>query len=190
MNQAKRNSILALAAVAICVTTLSYAADLDCRHAWTTIGAAGVIDENDKDEVKLDLSAQYRPEAPAGSAILRYNISATDGLVGSMPKDGTMRLQVSLKDEGASERVRVFLRKNALGGSGGRTLMLLDSNTRPWGGKLRFGVRTFSKEKSGINFDFENNAYFLVVILNKYDSGDHGPEFVSASLTPVVIKAD
>jgi len=188
MNRAKRNSILAFFAIAIGAATLSHATDLDGRHAWTTTGSSASASMDDLKKLRLSTSAQYLEEAEAGIAILRYNISATDALVGAMPDSGAWRLRVSFRDNGFKERVQVFLKKIPLGSEGGPILMRIDTNDYPVG--KRFEVRTLEKEMAGINFDFEKNAYCLVVILSKYDSELHGPAFVSASLTPVSVSAE
>ena len=71
----------------------------------------------------------FRAGEPAGSVIVRYCVSPTDALVGNLGADDDLTLQVSFRDAGPGERVRVFLMKNSLRSTHNQAVMAFDSDT-------------------------------------------------------------
>lgn len=172
-----------LIAIVLGTTTLAYAEDLDVRHAWTSIGSFGMPDTKDAAEVKRVRGyVTLDSELPQASAMIRYNISATDALVGTMATADAFELKVACTDSGDNERVRVFLVERALSGerapSGApRNNVLLSFDSDSDGTEA-------AKRATGIELDFEHNTYHLAVLLSKDGEGS-GPWFLGASLTPV-----
>ena len=164
--------------------TLGQAADLDPAHAWTVVGSTGTVDPRDADRVVMRRNlVTTSAAARRGSVTIRYNIQATDALVGSMPAGDLWNLKVAFRDSGPSERVRAFLIGQSLGG--GRPDVVLSFDSDDYNDRAQAAPRMEIVETSGVELDFEENAYRLVVILTKYGPRA-APAFTGASLSPKV----
>lgn len=166
-----------LVALTFCAATLGHAGSSNDSYAWTTIGAAGTPNREAQERViTRGASVRLAPQAALGSAIIRYNITATPALVDGMPGSaGAFRLDVDMTDSGSDARVRVFLNEKPLDGSPPRVLHVIDSDQQE---------SVEAAEMSGLQFDFQKNAYFLAVVLTKYAEGE-GAAFNGASLIPI-----
>ena len=111
--------VLMLAAVS------SQAAELDASYAWTTAGSVGIVHGGDIN--MSGESARLTVRMPDGTTIIRYNISATNGLVGEIRNNQTLRLDVKFRDTGERARVRVFVKESSMTGSS-TTLVAFDSD--------------------------------------------------------------
>lgn len=131
---------------------------------WTTVGSAGVVDEADAAKVSMSAGiAQILPTAPASTTVtLRYNVTATSDL----DNGGVNKyLDVRFRDNGANARVVATLREyNYLTGVT-NTLLTMDSNTLP--ANAGFQIGTAQDGCAGSRFDFDNNAYFIEVVLTR-----------------------
>ena len=144
---------------------------------WTSIGATGSVDSNSAKLIALMPGASIGmiPTAPAGSSyITKYNITNVDGLNGT---GGTL-WHIRYWDNGAGARVRLSLIKTGLFGSGSTVLGSFDSDApdSPPATFSESGGAIFQMVDltlPGVTFDFQNNTYWLQVIMDKIDdSGD------------------
>ena len=169
-----RNAVFAIVfAIVLGATSLGHAGDA----AWTCAGSTGVPDEADAANVKMTGAVvRYANQAPIGSATVRYNITATDGLMSG----DSLKLKISFRDTSGGERVEVFIREVDLDGSRlGTTIVSFDSDELESEG----GFRSVTQKIEGMKLDFEDNAYCLEVILSKSSQGGRGAAFLGASLS-------
>src|SRR5262245_15028821 len=78
-------------------------------HPWTSVGSAGVVDEDDTGIVEFVLGeARVPAAAPAGSVLdLRYNIVSLEGFAGP----GFYVMRARFRDNGNAARVLLNLRQ-------------------------------------------------------------------------------
>jgi hypothetical protein len=159
----------------------SQAAELDANYAWTTAGSVGIV-QGGNISLSRD-NARLTAGMPDGTTIIQYNISATNGLVGPIRANQTLRLDVKFRDTGERSRVRVFVKESSMTGSS-TTLLAFDSDdvqaqlVHPY--TLRVGsVET--AEGQTIGLDFQHNVYYLEVWLTKRGRGS-AAAFGGASL--------
>lgn len=157
-------------------------ADTDSRYAWTTAGSAGQTANSTNGAVSRGGAILLPYSAPAESVAAYYNVTATDALVGSIGTEQAWELSISFRDNGANSRVRVFLVERPLNLGPTKPVMSFDSDDHENGSRI--GFRMAKELTSEHEFDFQNNAYFLKVVLTKYAEGV-GPAFGGASLRPV-----
>jgi hypothetical protein len=161
----------------------SQAADLDDKHAWTTPGSVGIVESG---EVKLHLGmANVTAAMPDGTTILRYNIAATDGLVGNIRSNQALRLDVKFRDAGDHARVRAFVMEGSMSDSNTAILASFDSDLVAADGTPPHQFRLAAApmvEGRRAELDFQNNVYYLEVWLTKIGSSRIGPGFGGASL--------
>jgi hypothetical protein len=175
-------NLMILTAIVMFAATLSHSGDLDKRHTWTTIGSAGTPDESDLGDVSMNNGVvSLNPGAPAGSAaVIRYNITATDALVGDM-SGRPCRLKVAYRDAGSNGSVKVFVMQTAVGRQPARAILSFDSDAHD--GRASSQIRRSTVEAMGQGFDFEQSSYYLAVVLEQ-DAQGLSPAFVGASLAP------
>jgi hypothetical protein len=133
-------------------------------HPWTTIGSAGVVDEDDMGTVEFVLGeARVPAAAPAGSVVdLRYNIVSLEGFAGP----GFYVMRVRFRDNGNAARVLLNLRQyNALTGITS-TLHSFDSEDYA----PAVGYQTQS-ECIAVNWDFFAGPYYIDASLTKSAAG-------------------
>ncbi len=167
----------AVAALMLAAASLGHAEDLDVRSAWTTAGSVGIVESGD---VTLRGGvARLTIGSPDGTAMIRYNIAATDAVVGVLNSGETLQLNVAFRDAGANAQVRAFVKEIALDSAKTRTLYAFDSDDRE--DRASGAYRIAAEQMPGIELDFQRNAYYLEVWLTKLSRGI-GPAFVGASL--------
>jgi hypothetical protein len=152
------------------------------RRSWTHIGAAGMTDESSaplrfgsNGAVAVGLSVA----APA-RVVLRYNITAVNGLFASEsdPEGLPLCLVVRYRDTGANARVVVRIKSVLFGitaepGEHVRTLITFDSDLRGDPGTREY-VTGFVCSES-LSFHFYELAYFAEVeLLKSGPNGDPG----------------
>lgn len=130
-----------------------------CRD-WTTVGAAGTVDEADTRLVAFDSLGRVtvHPSVVQGTLNLRYNIVAVDGLFGA----SCAELGVLFRDNGAAAGVVVHLKRANLVTGAITTLLTLNSND--FTARNGFQLRTVHRS---LHFDFFDFAYFMDVALLK-----------------------
>ena len=128
-------------------------------HPWTTIGSAGVVDDNDTGIVEfVNGEARTRAAAAAGSVLnLRYNVVSLEGFSGP----GSYTLRVHFRDNGGSARMQLNLRRYNHTGTTSQ-VYAFDSNIFP----AAVGYQT--RERCiNVNWDFDAGAYFFDATLTK-----------------------
>jgi hypothetical protein len=168
-------TVAVVAAVTILVTLLEGAASAQ-THPWTTVGSAGVVDEDDAGIVEFVLGeARVPAAAPAGSVLdLRYNVVSLDGFAGP----GFYAMRVRFRDNGNAARVQLTLRQyNSLTGITS-TRHSFDSDAYA----SAVGYQTQS-ECFGINWDFADGPYFIDASLTK-SAGGGQPALGTIQLIP------
>jgi hypothetical protein len=126
---------------------------------WTTIGAAGIVDEADQGmEVFRDGWVTMR-EDMTGTLNLRYNVTAVEGLFGGEGAE----LGVRFRDNGAKAQVVVRLLRYSLETGDTTTLLTLDSDD--FSARAEFQLRTVVD--CGLRFNFFPYAYFMDIELRK-----------------------
>ena len=133
------------------------------REAWTTVGSAGTVDEDDQGRVAFrEGVAELRADAPAQTqAEVRYNVVAVDGLFAGAGR----RMVVRYRDNGAESQVVVRLKSYDLLTGATVTLLTFDSNT--FAPSAGFQARGIAVCSPGWAFDFSTKAYFVEVQLIK-----------------------
>ena len=147
------------------------------QRSWTQIGAAGVPDESSaplrfgsNGAVAVGLSAA----APA-RVVLRYNITAVNGLFASEAAGEHLPLCLHLRyrDTGADARVIVRIKRVSLSPQPGepdvQTLITFDSNSRPFLEGREYVWSTVCSADPG--FGFYASAYLAEVELWKLQAG-------------------
>lgn len=133
------SSLLMLAAMA--GTALAQ----DSWKIWTSAASTGSVDEADVNKIILSgPGVLFNPAAGEGTATIRYNVVAVDGLFANLTPTSWPALIVRYRDNGSNERVVVRLKEfilavgaNPGGDFGGpgegniNTLITFDSNDYP-----------------------------------------------------------
>ena len=144
---------------------------------WTTTGANGAVEDesNPQRPTYTNFTAVANPGSPAGTYILRYNITAAGNLalVGAV----NTRLRVRFRDEGAGSRVTVSIVRSPITGGAVTIGTLFDSDVYTPGS----GFQTQEILMSPLTFDFTQNTYWLEVRLTKEDTSNQ-PGFGSAHI--------
>jgi len=126
---------------------------------WTTIGAAGTVDESDQGLLDFGEGWVTMRKNVTGTLNLRYNVMAVNGLFGG---EG-VELGVLFNDNGADAQVVVRLQQVALETGERTTLLTLDSNEF----SARNGFQLQTEVDCGLRFNFFPYAYYLDVELRK-----------------------
>jgi hypothetical protein len=148
--------------VAMLVTLNSVTALAQGTDYWTTTGSASTTEDeaNPARPTYTNQTAAINSGAN-GSYILRYNVTAVDGLFNTA--NGFMRVRV--RDQGTGANVLVMLRRTNLATGGNEVVATFDSDTITPG----TGFQTPADVLFTHTFDFTNYAYWLEVTLNKLD---------------------
>ena len=139
---------------------------------WTTVGSAGVVDEESLGFVQLGKFSeegvvQLKPEAPLNLPVtIRYNIVAVPGLL----EGNCNSLTVRFRDNGKGALVRVSLRQYKIDSTSppetGPPVFGFDSDIHAMPSSA-FQVTTL---RFDLPFNFLKNAYFFEVRLFKSDA--------------------
>lgn len=168
-----------LVAACFLVCSLAVSAETpDGEKYWTTVGSAGTLDEDSVGKVvfrravvqKGDIlvlapaSRQPRTEGEAeetDSAVIRYNVTAVDGLFGA--PDVWMRIR--FRDEGKAARVVAELVEVDIETGAKVTRMTFDSDDPSV--PVRSGYHVFDLFDCGRKspFDFTRKAYYIEATL-------------------------
>ena len=143
---------------------------------WTTTGNSSVT-EDESNPIKptyTNSTAAANAGSPAGTYILRYNITAMDNLVATGLTN--TRLRVRFRDEGAGSRVTVAIKQSPFAGGAAIVGTIFDSDAFAPG-----GYQTQEVLMPALTFDFDNNVYWLEVTLTKAATSNQ-PGFASAQI--------
>jgi len=128
---------------------------------WTSVGAAGTVDESDTGLVVFgSIAPGVASMSATGTLNIRYNVVAVGGLFGG----DNYALIARFLDNGADGQVVARLKQYGLNTGATTTLLTLDSND--FAGSAAFQVRTVTSA-CGTSLDFFNNAYFVDVDIIK-----------------------
>ena len=153
------------------------AGGLNALQSWTTTANSGVT-EDESNPVRptyTNFTASANPGSPAGTYVLRYNISALGTL--STPGAVSTRLRVRFRDDGAGSQVVVAIVRASIFGGASTLGTLFDSNAYTPGS----GFQTQEIVMPALTFDFTQNLYWLEVRLIKADDLNQ-PGFGSAQI--------
>ena len=151
----------------------------DADKFWTTVGSAGTLDEESEGKVFFDRAVVQKghilvigptarqPRSEGGvdetdSAVIRYNVTAVDGLFGA----GDIEMAIRFRDEGKGARVVADLIEVELATGAEVTLLRFDSddpNVAQQGGYHVHDAFVCGDRKEA--FDFTRNAYYIEATL-------------------------
>lgn len=133
------------------------------NSAWTTAGSSGATEDesNPARPTYTNQTASLNPGSPAGTYILRYDITATVNLTGSGATN--TRLRVRFRDEGDGSRVIVAILRSPVNGGVATVGTTFDSDSFTPGSGFQTQEITFP----AATFDFVNNVYWLEVTMTK-----------------------
>jgi hypothetical protein len=145
------------------VTFSSLSALAQSLDYWTTTANASAT-EDEANPAKPTYTNQTAAVngGPTGLYILRYNLSAVDGLFNTA--NGFMRLRV--RDNGAGANVLVALKRSNVAAGGIETIATFDSDSLT----ASSGFQTPANVLFTHTFDFTNYVYWLDVTLNRIDA--------------------
>jgi hypothetical protein len=155
---------------------------------WTSIGAAGSVDEADAGKVVVydTGSIALASSSRSATAVVRYNVVATPGLVPAAlndPDEPTLDLRASIRDTGQTARVVVRLQQMDRASGAITTIAAIDSDTFESEASDAYVERGCLVRIQGVSqtrLDCSRNVYFVDVRLMKTAaSGNPGVKFVS-----------
>jgi hypothetical protein len=113
------------------------AAAQDGNKIWTSVGSTGTVDESAADNIMFGGPyATFRTTVTGPTrAIIRYNVTAVDGLFAQAGPLSWPALSVNYRDDGADARVVVYLREYEFGANPSspalNTRIVFDSDLYP-----------------------------------------------------------
>lgn len=146
----------------------------DGYKIWSSVASTGTVDETDQNEIAFaGPFATFSNAAPTLSrAIIRYNVTAVDGLFAQPGPVSWPALAVNYRDDGDDARVLVYLREYGFGANpmnpALNTRIVFDSDLYPVSGDYQ--TRSIGNCGEFTKFEFVPNnqnvcAYFLEVHL-------------------------
>jgi hypothetical protein len=158
------------------------AARAQAFQPWTTVGSAGTVDESSTSLVTLD-----GPNAlvKKGSATVRYNVVAVDGLFSSHAIGMRVRYRATQGIAvGRDDRVLVrLIRVNQFTGQSATLLVLDSKNFSP---SPDFETRGVGNCPAPVGFDFSNNVYYIEAQISKqrFSSGVPAVQSIEVAADP------
>ena len=107
-----RKNLLSLALLMLSLNAMPALAQ-DAYKIWTSVASTGTVDETDQNEIAFTGPfATFSPAAlPQANALIRYNVTAVDGLFVAPGPLWWPNLIVNYRDNGPDARVQVYLRE-------------------------------------------------------------------------------
>jgi hypothetical protein len=173
----------------------------EAERVWTTVGSAGTLDEKSEGKVFFDRAVVQKGQtlviAPAGrqpraeggadvtdSAVIRYNVTAVDGLFGS----DMLAMAVRFLADGQGARVVAQLIEVNLATGAEVTRLTFDSDTP--GFQVVDGYQVENAFECGAKpFDFVQNAYYIEATLTTSsiaETSAAGIEIIQLSWSPCI----
>ena len=165
-----------LAACLLLSPVVASAETPDGDRFWTTVGSAGTLDEKSEGKVffnravvqkgdRILISQARQPRADGSveetdSAVIRYNVTAVDGLFGG----SFIGMQIRFLDEGVSARVVAELIEVDLFTGAEVTLLTFDSDAVPSASGYQVGEVSECLKRTD-PFDFVHKAYYIEATL-------------------------
>lgn len=169
-----------LAACFLLSSVAAFAATPDGDRLWTTVGSAGTLDEDSVGKVffhhgRVQKGTPAPPVNPASrqpqtegesvevpdSAVIRYNVTAVDGLFGQ----NDIGMKVRFRDEGKGARVLAQLIEVDLETGAEVTLLTFDSDNALVEATGYRTLEVFTCGGKAEPFDFVNKAYYIEATL-------------------------
>lgn len=171
-----------LATATMTITMFAAASAQDGHKIWTSVASAGTVDESDLNEIAFaGPFATFSNAAPTLSrAIIRYNVTALDGLFAQPGPLTWPALIVNYRDDGADARVVVYLREYEFGANpmnpALNTRIVFDSDLYPQSNDYQ--TRSIGNCGEFNKFEFVPNnqnvrAYFLEVHMIRQNLDDN-----------------
>jgi hypothetical protein len=135
------------------------------QAAWTNVGSVGTVDEADNGKIGFVLPQAYLI-AGFNTALMRYNVTATDGLFVGPNKKLTARF---FKPD-IDTRLIINLFEHDL--NTGAVVLLANLDTNAFAAAAGFQVQ--SVPIGGGGFDFSRKSYFIEVRLIRNAAGGGG----------------
>lgn len=186
----KKPAVMFLAALLILpLPTLEIRAG-DPARSWTTVGSAGTVDEGDTGKVILDqgnvslkgvvgilpptelsveaqgFAEQAREEAEGAltiKAVIRYNITAVDGLIPFDSRAEGYIMRVRFQDNGVRAQVLLRLIEYDLSSGVETVRMIFDSNQ--FSAQQGYQTQQIGGGCSTFQMDFRDKAYYVEATL-------------------------
>lgn len=147
----------------------------DSWKIWTSAASTGTVDELDLNKIIYnDSIASFHPAA-AGTATIRYNVVAVEGLFANLTPTSWPALTIRYRDNGANERVVVRLKEYILAGPGAgttNTLITLDSDLFPQSPAMQ--TQSLGNCGQFGNFEFASPDIIRIYFLEAQISKDQG----------------
>lgn len=167
------------------------AAAQDGYKIWTSVASTGTVDESAADNIMFGGPYASFKNTVAGPtrAVIRYNVTAVDGLFAQAGPLSWPALSVNYKDDGADARVVVYLREYEFGANPAspalNTRIVFDSDLYPPSNEYQTRNIGNCGEFHDFQFVPDNQnirAYFLEVNLVR-DSAHGNPGLGALALT-------
>lgn len=100
-------------ALLLCGFNVAPVSAQDAYKIWTSVASTGTVDETDQNEIAFSgpFATFSATAAPAARSVIRYNVTAVDGLFVAPGPLWWPNLIVNYRDNGADARVQVILRE-------------------------------------------------------------------------------
>ena len=170
-----KSNILNFPIILILIASATTSAQAQDVKSWSTAGSTGIADKVDLNKIvfsngtvafpeiqgtQLSAGRGARLQLQTVQAVIRYNVTATDGLFFDA---GRLCMIVRFRDDG--NRARVLLRLLRLNVNDGATATLLTFDSNSFAPQQDF--QTNSVGTNRVPFDFSNNAYYVEATLTK-----------------------
>ena len=138
------------------------------QRSWTAAGATGTVDELSLPIAQQKNFATTFLPGTTGTVLVRYNITAVDGMNSFCPATSSLiKIRYRESDGPASAaRVIVELRSSNVLSGGNNLIISFDSNIFPNSGS---GFITVTGT-AGIDFDFSNKIYWIEAKISRTDA--------------------
>ncbi len=133
-------------------------AQAQANRSWTAAGATGTIDDDSLAIAQFKNFAVTLQPGATGTARIRYNITAVDGMNQFCPAStSTIKTRFRNSDNnGNTSRVRYELKRTNVLSGGSTTLYTFDSNGISAGSAF-----TTATAMPALDFDFAQNVYWI-----------------------------
>lgn len=151
-------SVAAIALIAGTIGILSLTTQAQANRSWSAAGATGTIDDDSLAIARFNNFAVTLQPGVNGTARIRYNITAVDGMNQYCPATtSTIKTRFRNSDNnGNTARVRYDLKVTNVLSGGSTILYSFDSNGISAGTSFTTATAT-----PAINFDFAQNVYWI-----------------------------
>lgn len=146
---------------------------------WGSAGSMGVPDEASVAKLVYSQSTAEMRSNASGSATIRYNVTAAEGLGSSL--SGGIVLAMRYRDNGSGARVRAILRRTDIVTGAMTTVASLDSNNFASSSSYKLA----EIDKCNVVMDFYNYLYYIEVIMEK-SSGSGKPAIQGVQVVDLV----